>query len=252
MPASTLDIGKGHFYFMYIIYRHTSPSGKSYIGLTSRKPEERWKNGAGYRPSHHGKFYKAIKKYGWNNFEHIIIEENILTLKEAKQREIYWISYFNSYQHGYNSTPGGDGGHRWTIKQKERLRKRCLGKKVSEETKKKLSEALKKRWANVTKKDKEKPVEKTVRTSWNKGKHHSDETKEKIKQKNLNREYKDEWSDKLRKPILQCNLDGEVIARFKGMGVAERATGIPERNISNVCRGKRKTAGGYIWKYADP
>lgn len=55
----------------YIVYRHTSPSGKVYIGITSRQPEQRWLNGNGYKDS--PKFYNAIKKYGWDNFNHEIL-----------------------------------------------------------------------------------------------------------------------------------------------------------------------------------
>lgn len=41
---------------------------------------------------------------------------------------------------------------------------------------------------------------------------------------------------------------GEVIQSFVSMREAERQTGINEQNISNVCRGKRRTAGGYLWR----
>lgn len=33
----------------YTVYKHTSPSGKVYIGITKRKPEYRWNKGKGYR-----------------------------------------------------------------------------------------------------------------------------------------------------------------------------------------------------------
>lgn len=90
----------------WCIYKHTSPSGKSYIGMTSKLPESRWLNGNGYNPT--TKFGKAISKYGWNNFIHEIIETNILTIEEAKAREQYWINFFDTFHNGYNSTEGGD------------------------------------------------------------------------------------------------------------------------------------------------
>ena len=74
--------------------------------MTYRDPQVRWQNGAGYNQD--TKFGKAIKKYGWDNFTHEIIETNIQTLEDAKEREIYWIDYFDSYKNGYNSTIGGD------------------------------------------------------------------------------------------------------------------------------------------------
>lgn len=90
----------------WTIYKHTSPSGKSYIGLTFRKPEKRWQNGCGY--DIRTKMGQAIQKYGWDNFSHEIIEENIETLELAKEREQYWIDYYDSFRNGYNSTIGGD------------------------------------------------------------------------------------------------------------------------------------------------
>lgn len=43
--------------------------------------------------------------------------------------------------------------------------------------------------------------------------------------------------------------DGVVLARFFGANEAERATGIYHQEIGLVCRGKRKSAGGFQWKY---
>ena len=43
---------------------------------------------------------------------------------------------------------------------------------------------------------------------------------------------------------------GELLATFPSLAEAERVTGIANGNISNCCLGNRKSAGGYIWKYA--
>jgi hypothetical protein len=53
----------------------------------------------------------------------------------------------------------------------------------------------------------------------------------------------------LPKPILQLSLEGEVINLFTSMSEASQATNIRSGNISKVCNGKAKTAGGFIWKY---
>ena len=93
---------------LYSVYIHTSPSGKKYIGITSMKPpEKRWLNGHGY--SHNTHFSNAIKKYGWNNFKHEIILEN-LSEEEAIKMERQLIAEYNTMNqdYGYNKTSGGE------------------------------------------------------------------------------------------------------------------------------------------------
>ena len=51
--------------------------------------------------------YKAIQKYGIENFEFSVIEE--CEKEELNEKEKYWISCYNSYNNGYNQTKGGDG-----------------------------------------------------------------------------------------------------------------------------------------------
>ena len=63
----------------YSIYKHTSPSGKSYIGITKQGKKRFGKDGNGYKKQR--KFYNAIQKYGWDNFKHEIIEDIYLLNK---------------------------------------------------------------------------------------------------------------------------------------------------------------------------
>lgn len=94
----------------YYIYKHINKiNGKIYIGQTNQDPERRWRpDGSGYKDS--PKFWQAILKYGWNNFDHEIIE--IVDNSDlANKQEIYWIAYYDTYDNdekGYNMTPGGD------------------------------------------------------------------------------------------------------------------------------------------------
>lgn len=90
----------------YYVYRHISPNGKSYIGITKQNPDRRFQNGMGYATQK--PFYHAIKKYGWESFTHEILEEG-LTEKEACEKEAYYISnvYDSITPHGYNSREGG-------------------------------------------------------------------------------------------------------------------------------------------------
>lgn len=93
----------------YLIYKHTNKiNGKCYIGQTCYKnPEHRWhSDGSGYKTQQ--KFYRAIKKYTWDNFEHEILARN-LSKQEADILEIKFIEQFNSINNGYNLLIGGSG-----------------------------------------------------------------------------------------------------------------------------------------------
>ncbi len=68
----------------YCVYKHTSPNGKVYIGITRQNPIKRWMNGKGY--AHNTHFYNAILKYGWSNFRHEILFTG-LTREDACQKE---------------------------------------------------------------------------------------------------------------------------------------------------------------------
>jgi diadenosine tetraphosphatase ApaH/serine/threonine PP2A family protein phosphatase len=80
------------------IYKHTSPSGKCYIGQTTN-PKNRWRSSA-YKPC--PKFYNAIQKYGWCNFTHEIIFKCHDEF-EANRKEEYFIKKYNSATDGYNT-----------------------------------------------------------------------------------------------------------------------------------------------------
>ena len=91
---------------LYSVYMHVNKiNGKRYIGI-SHDVKRRWQNGSGYKLHVFG---KAIEKYGWDNFDHIIVAEN-LSLEQAKQMEIELINKYQSKVHhnGYNVRGGGD------------------------------------------------------------------------------------------------------------------------------------------------
>ena len=100
----------------YIVYKHTSPNGKFYIGITSQGTERRWRaDGSEYKPKE-GRtthFYNAILKYGWDNFEHEILYDN-LTKEEAEEIERELIDKYDltNPEYGYNTREGGGSqGH---------------------------------------------------------------------------------------------------------------------------------------------
>ena len=137
----------------WTVYEHITPSGKRYIGITSKKPEERWKNGNGYKDTLFG---RAIEKYKWENIQHNIISTD-LTEKEAKWLENYLICYYWTFVgfsdcNGYNCTLGGDGqvGFKHTEDTKHKIIISNIGKHShnkgiprDSETKRKISESHK-------------------------------------------------------------------------------------------------------------
>lgn len=121
----------------YTVYMHKNKiNNKVYVGITCQKTNYRWGAGSGYRQQ--PKFYNAIKKYGWDNFEHIILFEN-LSFEEAKQKEIEIISKYNAFtkKYGYNATKGGDGSNGVPCSEEKKLKisKANKGHKFNEETK---------------------------------------------------------------------------------------------------------------------
>lgn len=70
----------------YYLYRHITPSGKVYIGITCQKPENRWNNGRGYFNAIKTPFKSSIMKYGWENIKHEVLFSN-LTKERAKNLE---------------------------------------------------------------------------------------------------------------------------------------------------------------------
>ena len=90
----------------FIVYCHTNIfNNKKYIGVTSQKPNERWRKGKGYKPN--SAIRLAFEKYGWDNFTHEILDVD-LTKEEAEKKEIYYIGYYDTMApKGYNLTAGG-------------------------------------------------------------------------------------------------------------------------------------------------
>ena len=131
----------------YTVYKHTSPSGKVYIGITGKTPELRWRNGRNYKSCPY--FHHAIQKYGWDNFTHEILFTG-LTKEEACIKEGQLISEYQSDNpdFGYNLNSGGGagftGGHH-SEETKLKIANAHKGMKMppwSEEHKRKLSESL--------------------------------------------------------------------------------------------------------------
>ena len=128
----------------YTVYCHTNKiNGKRYVGITSVKPEYRWRNGLGYEKNKH--FFGAIQKYGWEEFSHEILFTG-LTAHEASEKEKYLIKKWNLLddRYGYNLSSGGlnapiDDVRGKMSKAQKGEKGFWYGKKLSEETKHKMS-----------------------------------------------------------------------------------------------------------------
>lgn len=99
---------------MGCVYMRISPSGRKYIGQTSFDESKRWKEHSlnAYRknrPDYNYPLSAAIRKYGAENFDCVILEDNIDDADILHEREMYWISYYNTYKNGLNATYGGEG-----------------------------------------------------------------------------------------------------------------------------------------------
>lgn len=189
----------------YIIYRHKTPNGKVYIGQTKKAPHDRWKaNGLGYTCHEHGFFWKAIRKYGWENIRHEILAEG-LSKEDADRLEKFFIALYQSDQreYGYNATSGGTSGYVY-----------------SEQSKRNISEGLKRHYKECGKPDASKARA--------------------VLQK------------KQARKVAQYNLAGIKIAVFDSAMQAESLTGISHKRINQcVCLERNKSAGGYMWRYAE-
>lgn len=253
-----------------LVYIHTTPSGKKYVGLTSMTARQRWKYGDGYRSQLFG---RAIKKYGWDNIEHEIIKDN-LTLEEAKQLEKELIIFFDTTnpKKGYNQTNGGEGCKyvKYPISEKrlEKLRANWIGESNINAKSVICLETLK---VYSTMKEAKEDTGASKITECVKGypKHRTsggyhwayyDNTKdETFYIELLDYKIKDEKetidnyvkSRKGKKPLhtmkkVICVETNEV---FESIRDAGNRYNISFSCICMCCKGKSKTAGGYHWAY---
>lgn len=120
----------------FCVYVHTSPIGKSYVGQTSRYNKRCYEHKT-YKGSGCPVFRNAIKKYGWDNFTHTVVDDN-LSLSVANELEEFLIQEMNTIvPNGYNLRSGGMNSTH-SIESIEKMRIAQSGKVVSDETRSKL------------------------------------------------------------------------------------------------------------------
>ena len=198
----------------FCVYRHTSPSGKVYIGVTSQNILARWRNGKGYPQNRH--FTSAIEKYGWDNFRHEILFSDLPKDEAfAKEIELIQLHRSNNPDYGYNQSSGGEYATTgWHPSEETRRKQRevKLGKKLSEEHRRRIKEGVH-------------PFS------------HTEEARRKIGE--AHRKY----------IIIQMTPDGDVITTYETTKIAADSVGCSQSLIIMACGGRKKTAKGYKWKY---
>lgn len=94
-----------------IIYKVKNKiSGKVYIGQTVNSLEQRKNEHINFSRNGKSKFNRAIKSYGYENFDWEIID-TAKTKEELNEKEIKYIQEYNSIENGYNMVEGGTGGY---------------------------------------------------------------------------------------------------------------------------------------------
>lgn len=262
-------------------------NGMKYIGQTKTTINQRFASHKFDSKRRGTPLYCAMRKYSLENFIISSLEDNI-PYEELDEKEIYYIELYNTvHPNGYNIEHGGRA-----YKTKETLALMServsgeknpmygmcgelnyfYGKKHSDETKAKSSASLKKAWANISEEEKALRLKRLkdmrdeitlVCGSGMKGKHHSEESKAKMREKLKNRVFTEEHRKKIKENntkrraviMIDKNNDEEIMS-FDSMteacswlisncGLNKAAPG----EISCVCSGKRITAYGYKWKY---
>lgn len=217
----------------YMVYIHTFPNGKKYVGITCRSSMARWgSDGNKYK----GQIvYRAIQKYGWENVKHEIVFEN-LTKKDACLKEQELISKYHTFVgdkecNGYNNSLGGESGAYGTIRSEKTRQK--MRDSFTPERRKMLSEKAKLQKPNIT-----------------------DNMREAVANANKNRIWKESSKRKAsesrkKNQISQYDLEGNLVRKWKSAIDIEKETGWYATSIIKVCKGKGKTYYGYVWRYND-
>lgn len=201
----------------YVVYRHTCPNGKVYIGITNNVVR-RWNCGHGYDGQVFG---RAVYKYGWNNIRHEILFDG-LSREDAEKAEIEQIAIHKSFdaRYGYNMDMGGRGslGHKCTDEQRK-----CIGRRAAEMWKdEKMREHLTAHLRELATRNIGKPLSKDRVAA---------------------------LIAKTSTPVDKYDTSGNLICTYSSASDAARDCGAKSNSlICACCAGKKKTAYGFIWK----
>ena len=264
------------------IYKITSPTNKIYVGQSTnlKKREEDYQK---LRCDKQPKLYNSLIKHGWEQHIFEIIEE--CSLEQLNEREIYWGMYYNVLEEDGLNLRLGDARGKCSeeMKQKiglsnsgpkpegfnQKLSKSVLqfdkqGNLIAEYTSynnavkitglrlaEVLRGAVKTAGGYIFKyKDDWDGNPPTIKPHGTLGKPSSLKGRvSPTKGKSINKKPKtEEFKNKLSKPILQLDLEDNILKEFKSQTEVKQLLNIDPQN---VLRGKTKTAGGFVWKYKE-
>jgi len=214
----------------FIVYKHTNKiNNKTYYGITCQNPNKRWKNGLGYQ--HNKFFFNDIQEYGWDNFNHEILYEN-LSNEEALQIETNLIIENKTYlkEYGYNVIKETNNPLSYKCaNNKGKTYDEIFGLEKSKKIKEKISKS------NIGK------------NNWTANLIVSEETKEKIskavKKKYDNNEIIKNNSNKQKVKCITDNLE------FESLSEAGKYYNLSVTDISNCCKGKYKQLKGKVFEF---
>lgn len=243
----------------HFVYTHTSPSGKVYVGQTVNIKRRWGTNGEHYTTKKKDSSYiqqnfaRAILKYGWKNFEHKVVLENI-SKSEADYAEKYLIRWYKMHNMSYNITDGGEGvsGVRYipSEEQRKKISQRLLenhpmrGKHWSPEILARITEANR----NRTYTEEQRAAMSERARKANLGKKASEETKKKLSE--YRKAHPETWIGGWnKKEIHQYGADGKYIQSFSSATEAGDKLSIGCGDILRCANGIVLSAGGFIWKF---
>lgn len=222
------------------IYKYTSPSGKSYIGQTIYSLKERAKttNGTGY--SNCTIFFRAIQKYGFENFKWEVLGEFLI--EDLDEKERYFIEKENTLQpNGYNIKSGGAAAFEKGKLRKERINQFDLNGNFirSYESLRIAAEENNTNYQSIS------AVLRRIRPQLNGYiyRYDGEPNPEPVERKKTHGRI-----------TAQYDLNDNLIQTYPSANAAALAIGKNSnaaRNIRAVCLGDRLTAYGFKWKYLD-
>lgn len=217
----------------YTVYAHELYDGRLYIGCTCQNVWRRWRpDGSGYIGT---PFYRAIEKYGWDSFKHIVLFEN-LPEQVAYETEKELIRRYKTQQvrYGFNTSGGGIGMSNPTDEVRKKIgewsRKVNTGRKHTDEYKEMMSRRMKEN--NPNKGGKAMTAEGIKRF-----REYAKKPKTDIQRKRM--------SASARKRKVICVETGEIFGSMKEAAVMK---GVYYTAITSAVYDSNKKAAGYHWR----